>query len=76
MSTVWKYPALAEETKRSLIAASTKVEQIMSGEDETSVYLREELMELPFHAIRGLYETPQRDLDSLIVRLNQMLEES
>lgn len=76
MSTVWKYPALAEETKRSLLAASTKVEQFMSGEDETSVYLREELMELPFHAIRGLYETPQRDLDSLIVRLNQMLEES
>ena len=30
-------------------------------------------MELPFHAIRGLYETPQRDLDKLIDRLNQML---
>lgn len=73
MSTVFQYPQLAEETKRSLRASSPKVEQFMSGEDETSVYLREELMELPFHAIRGLYETPQRDLDKLIDRLNQML---
>ena len=53
-------------------AHSEKLNEIITATDETNIYLKEELKELPLYAIRGLYRVEQEDLDQLIDLLNQM----
>lgn len=48
-----------------------KLNEIIHGEDENSLYLREELKELPLYAVRGIYSVQQEALDQLIEMLNQ-----
>lgn len=48
-----------------------KLDSIIHGTDENNSYLREELKELPFYAVRGIYSVSQEDLERLIGMLNE-----
>lgn len=76
MENIWRNPNLADEAEKLLRKGSPKIEEFMSGNDEISLYLREELMELPFHAIRGLYCVSHADLEAIIERLNAILKDT
>ena len=53
-----------------LAQVNPKLDEIIHGMDENSAYLREELKELPFYAVRGIYAVPQEALDTLLAKLN------
>ncbi len=72
MSEIAAYPALWSVTERMLRAASPKIEEILSGTDDNARYLANELYELPFHAIRGLYNARQEDLEAIVQCLGEM----
>lgn len=53
-----------------LSEVNAKLDSIIHGTDENNAYLREELKELPFYAVRGIYSVSQEDLERLIGILN------
>ncbi len=70
MSEIYPAPALWDMALAHLASVCPKLDQIIHGTDENSLYLREELKELPLYAVRGIYSVRQEDLDQLIDRLN------
>ena len=71
MSEIAQDPQQWEMTLRYLSEVCPKLNEIIHGEDENSLYLREELKELPLYAVRGIYSVQQEALDQLIEMLNQ-----
>ena len=58
-----------------LAEVNEKLAEIIHGEDENSMYLKEEFKELPLYAVRGIYSVTQEQLDELITRVNAILQQ-
>ncbi len=76
MSEISPDPRLWAMTLAHLAAVCPKLDEIIHGTDANSLYLREELKELPLYAVRGIYSVRQEDLEQLIGRLNGARQKS
>ena len=71
LSEITTNPELWQFTLDYLSAINSKLDSIIHSMDENNAYLREELKELPFYAVRGIYSVSQEDLEGLIKILNR-----
>lgn len=71
MSEIAENSELWEKTLSYLSGVNRKLNEIIHGKDGTSLYLKEELKELPVYGVRGLYAVEQEYLDELLDCLNK-----